>query len=87
MRKDRTPRCKDPYWDFQQAIVDAALDHGGIPHWGQEFKYENSLPALIDAGILPAEVKENLKAWNKVRENLDPKNYFQTTFSKSYGLG
>ena len=73
-------RLKDIFAGFWNDIHEAAATHGGIPHWGQEFR--------LTASDLTALYGERIDAWRDVLTDLlcDSPDVFSTAFSRDKGL-
>lgn len=75
-------RQENVYAKFWEEVHDTATKHGGIPHWGQEFRQS--------AAEIEVHYGENLVTWRRVLAKLSrhrrPTKIFSTAFSRDKGL-
>ncbi|MEV4509170.1 FAD-binding protein [Dactylosporangium sp. NPDC049525] len=78
-------RQEDIYADFWNRVHDAALQCGGIPHWGQQFRHSAEDLAWLYKRDL-TRWRETVTAFGLQRPDLSGPDVFSTPFSHAAGL-
>ncbi|WP_395748890.1 FAD-binding protein [Prosthecobacter sp.] len=74
---------EDMYQGFRQEMNKAAYEHGGIPHWGQEFEQG---PETYCEANLRGLYEGDFDLWLHQRDKIAPGKKFVTSFSTDCGL-